>query len=120
LGSLGEADHIVDDRLAVEVGYTEEHLRLVVDEGDHAVVGGEQTVNCGIRHIRFLLLGDRDDSLLLRRMPPRRDGCGKPTPPSLFLTAGRTAALRPGLSRSWSGALPRSPPRHPPRRVRCH
>src|SRR5262245_12097897 len=43
-GGLREDEVVVDDGLAVEVRDAEEHLRLEVDEGDDAVVGGEQAL----------------------------------------------------------------------------
>ena len=32
-------DVIIDDRLTVEIGDTEQHLRLQIDHCDHAVIG---------------------------------------------------------------------------------
>ena len=40
---LCERDGVVDDRLAVEIGNAKEHLRLMVDQRDHAIIRGQQS-----------------------------------------------------------------------------
>ena len=40
---LAESYRVVDDRLAVEIRGSEQHLRLMVDECDRAIVGSKQT-----------------------------------------------------------------------------
>src|SRR5258706_15685722 len=42
LSSLRECHGVVYDRLPIEVADTEEHLRLMVNQGDHAIVRGKQ------------------------------------------------------------------------------
>src|SRR5256886_12997106 len=42
-GGLGEGDGIVDDRLTIEIRDAEEHLRLMVDERDNAIVLSQET-----------------------------------------------------------------------------
>src|SRR5271168_159280 len=40
-GGLGKADDIVDQRLPINTGHAEQHLWLVIDQGDHTIVGCE-------------------------------------------------------------------------------
>ena len=54
-----ERDGVVDDRLAVEIGNAKEHLRLMVDQRDHAIVRGQQSFLAAFhRHERLLFLSE--------------------------------------------------------------
>jgi hypothetical protein len=60
-GSFGERHIVVDDRLAVKIGYAKEHLGLEIDNLGHAVVRFQQPffaprrTTTGVRHDFFLL-----------------------------------------------------------------
>jgi len=43
-GCFTQNEIVVDDRLAIEIADAEQHLRLQVDDGDHAVIGCQQTL----------------------------------------------------------------------------
>ena len=49
--SFREHDVVVDDGLAVEIGDSEQHLRLQIDERDHAIVRREQFFFAALRAI---------------------------------------------------------------------
>ena len=43
LGGFQKRDVVINDRLAVEIGDAEEHLRLQIDNCHHTVVGSQQS-----------------------------------------------------------------------------
>ena len=44
LCGLRESHDVVNQHLSIDAGYSEEHLRLVIDQRDYAVIRGEQSL----------------------------------------------------------------------------